>query len=143
MVGGVGIMNIMLANAHARIREIGIRKAMGATRCDIHLQFLAEAVIIALVGGGIGTLVGIAMPLSVRYFTDYSVPISGCAQSPSATNLKGIMLHGEVVHASEFGRALFVADATGDGLESGGYSLWAQAVAVNGTARDETQRLAA
>jgi putative ABC transport system permease protein len=50
---------------------------MGATRRDIHLQFLAEAVIISLTGGGIGTLVGIAMPLSVRYFTDYSVPISG------------------------------------------------------------------
>jgi putative ABC transport system permease protein len=77
LVGGVGIMNIMLANANSRIREIGIRKAMGATRRDIHLQFLAEAVAISLVGGGIGTLIGIAMPLSVRYFTDYSVPISG------------------------------------------------------------------
>jgi putative ABC transport system permease protein len=77
VVGGVGIMNIMLANTNSRIREIGIRKAMGATRRDIHLQFLAEAVIISLTGGGIGTLVGIAMPLSVRYFTDYSVPISG------------------------------------------------------------------
>jgi putative ABC transport system permease protein len=76
VVGGVGIMNIMLANTNSRIREIGIRKAMGATRRDIHLQFLAEAVIISLVGGGIGTLVGIAMPLSVRYFSDYSVPIS-------------------------------------------------------------------
>jgi putative ABC transport system permease protein len=75
-VGGVGIMNIMLANINARIREIGIRKAMGATRRDIRLQFLAEAVIISLVGGVIGMLVGIAMPLSVRYFTDYSVPIS-------------------------------------------------------------------
>jgi putative ABC transport system permease protein len=76
VVGGVGIMNIMLANTNARIREIGIRKAMGATRRDIRLQFLAEAFIISLVGGVIGTLVGIAMPLSVRYFTDYSVPIS-------------------------------------------------------------------
>jgi putative ABC transport system permease protein len=76
VVGGVGIMNIMLANTNARVREIGIRKAMGATRRDIRLQFLAEAVIISLAGGVIGTLVGIAMPLSVRYFTDYSVPIS-------------------------------------------------------------------
>jgi putative ABC transport system permease protein len=76
VVGDVRIMNIMLANTNARIREIGIRKAMGATRRDIRLQFLAEAVIISLVGGVIGTLVGIAMPLSVRYFTDYSVPIS-------------------------------------------------------------------
>lgn len=77
VVGGVGIMNIMLANTHARIREIGIRKAMGATRGDIHLQFLAEAVVISLVGGIIGTLLGIAIPLSVRYFTGFSVPISG------------------------------------------------------------------
>jgi putative ABC transport system permease protein len=76
VVGGVGIMNIMLANTNARIREIGIRKAMGATRRDIRLQFLAEAVVISLAGGVIGTLVGIAMPLSVRYFTDYSMPIS-------------------------------------------------------------------
>jgi len=76
VVGGVGIMNIMLANTNARIREIGIRKAMGATCRDIRLQFLAEAAIISLVGGAIGTLVGVAMPLSVRYFTDYSVPIS-------------------------------------------------------------------
>lgn len=76
VAGGVGIMNMMLANTNARIREIGIRKAMGATRGDIRLQFLAEAVIISLVGGVIGALVGIAMPLSVRYFTDYSVPIS-------------------------------------------------------------------
>ena len=42
--------------------------------------------------------------------------LRGRAQNPSATNLKGIMLHGQVVHASEFGRALFVANAVGDGL---------------------------
>ena len=50
-VGGVGIMNIMLANVRARVREIGIRKALGATRREIKLQFLAEAVIISLTGG--------------------------------------------------------------------------------------------
>jgi putative ABC transport system permease protein len=50
-VGGVGIMNIMLANVRARIREIGIRKALGATYREIKLQFLAEAVIISLTGG--------------------------------------------------------------------------------------------
>ena len=57
-VGGVGIMNIMLANVRARIREIGIRKAMGATYREIKLQFLAEAVIISLSGGLVGILVG-------------------------------------------------------------------------------------
>jgi putative ABC transport system permease protein len=75
-VGGVGIMNIMLANVRARIREIGIRKALGATYREIKLQFLAEAVIISLAGGLVGTLVGLAVPLSVRFFSDYSLPIN-------------------------------------------------------------------
>jgi putative ABC transport system permease protein len=75
-VGGVGIMNIMLANVRARIREIGIRKALGATRREIKLQFLAEAVMISLAGGMIGVVVGLALPLSIRFFTDYNLPIS-------------------------------------------------------------------
>ncbi|MFP5210780.1 MAG: ABC transporter permease [Acidobacteriota bacterium] len=75
-VGGVGIMNIMLANVRSRIREIGIRKALGATYREIKLQFLAEAVIISLSGGTVGTLVGLAVPLSIHFFTDYALPIS-------------------------------------------------------------------
>jgi predicted lysophospholipase L1 biosynthesis ABC-type transport system permease subunit len=62
-VGGVGIMNIMLANVRSRIREIGIRKALGATNREIKLQFLAEAVIISLTGGSRGHIVGLAVPL--------------------------------------------------------------------------------
>jgi putative ABC transport system permease protein len=75
-VGGVGIMNIMLANVRSRIREIGIRKALGATYREIKLQFLAEALIISLTGGIVGTIVGLAVPLSIRLFTDYKLPIS-------------------------------------------------------------------
>jgi putative ABC transport system permease protein len=75
-VGGVGIMNIMLANVRARIREIGIRKALGATYREIKLQFLAEAVIISLTGGFVGVIVGLMMPLSIRLFTDYALPVS-------------------------------------------------------------------
>ena len=75
-VGGVGIMNIMLANVRSRIREIGIRKALGATYREIKLQFLAEAVIISLAGGLVGCIVGLAVPISVRVFTDYPLPIS-------------------------------------------------------------------
>ena len=75
-VGGVGIMNIMLANVRARIREIGIRKAMGATSREIKLQFLSEAVIISLTGGIVGILVGLTVPLSIRLFTNYDLPIS-------------------------------------------------------------------
>jgi putative ABC transport system permease protein len=75
-VGGVGIMNIMLANVRSRIREIGIRKALGATYREIKLQFLAEAVIISLAGGLVGCCVGLAVPLSIRLFSDYMLPIS-------------------------------------------------------------------
>ena len=74
-VGGVGIMNIMLANVRARIREIGIRKALGATSREIRLQFLTEAVMISLAGGIAGTLIGLMLPLSIRLFTDYSIPV--------------------------------------------------------------------
>jgi putative ABC transport system permease protein len=75
-VGGVGIMNIMLATVRSRIREIGIRKALGATSREIRLQFLTEATLISLAGGIVGTLVGLSLPLSVRFFTDFPLPIS-------------------------------------------------------------------
>ena len=76
VVGGVGIMNIMLATVTARTREIGIRKAVGATAAEIRLQFLAEAVLISLVGGVIGVAVGVSLPLSLRIFTSLDIPIS-------------------------------------------------------------------
>ncbi len=75
-VGGVGIMNIMLANVRSRIREIGIRKALGATYREIKLQFLTEAVLISLTGGIVGSLVGLAIPFSIRIFSGYDFPIS-------------------------------------------------------------------
>ncbi len=75
-VGGVGIMNIMLATVRSRIREIGIRKALGATYREIQLQFLAEAVIISLAGGVVGVVVGLAVPLSIRLFANIALPIS-------------------------------------------------------------------
>jgi putative ABC transport system permease protein len=74
-VGGVGIMNIMLATVRSRIREIGIRKALGATAREIKLQFLIEAVFISLSGGIVGSVIGLALPISVRVFTDYPLPI--------------------------------------------------------------------
>ncbi len=77
VVSGVGIMNIMLATVQSRTREIGIRKAIGATRGAIRLQFLSEAVLISLAGGIVGTLIGLALPFSVRFFTNYRIPISG------------------------------------------------------------------
>ena len=77
LVSGVGIMNIMLATVTARTHEIGIRKAVGATRRDIQYQFLAEAVFISVCGGLVGTLFGLAVPFSVRFFTSFRIPISG------------------------------------------------------------------
>jgi putative ABC transport system permease protein len=76
VVSGVGIMNSMLANVQSRIKEIGIRKALGATSREIRLQFLTESVFLSLSGGLIGTLIGIMLPLSVGFFTSFSIPFS-------------------------------------------------------------------
>jgi putative ABC transport system permease protein len=77
LVSGIGIMNIMLATVSARIREIGIRKAIGATNREIRFQFLSEAILISLIGGVLGIIIGLAIPFSIRYFTAYRIPISG------------------------------------------------------------------
>jgi putative ABC transport system permease protein len=77
LVSGIGIMNIMLATVTSRIREIGIRKAIGATNRAIRFQFMAEAVLISLSGGIVGIVAGLALPFSVRLLTDYHFPISG------------------------------------------------------------------
>lgn len=77
LVSGIGIMNIMLATVSSRIREIGIRKAIGATGREIRFQFLSEAILISLIGGFVGIIIGLALPFSVRFFTEYRIPISG------------------------------------------------------------------
>jgi putative ABC transport system permease protein len=93
VVSGVGIMNSMLANVQSRIKEIGIRKALGATSREIRLQFLTEAVFLSLSGGIIGTLVGLAIPMSVSFLTPFKIPISSWSAviSLSTSVLVGVL----------------------------------------------------
>ncbi len=76
LVGGIGIMNIMLANVSERTREIGIRRAIGATKGDILAQFLVETVLICLAGGVIGILLGFGIATAITLFAMWETGFS-------------------------------------------------------------------
>lgn len=76
LVGGIGIMNIMLASVLERTREIGIRRSLGATRKDILSQFLSEAVLLSLIGGMVGILLGYFLSYAVTFFSNWQTSVS-------------------------------------------------------------------
>jgi putative ABC transport system permease protein len=77
LVGGIGIMNIMLATVLERTREIGVRRAIGARQADIIRQFLTEAILISIVGGLIGIAFGVILSNVIAYYAGYSTVVTG------------------------------------------------------------------
>ncbi|MEO0040312.1 MAG: hypothetical protein RIS38_1260 [Verrucomicrobiota bacterium] len=78
-VGGIGIMNVMLASINERIREIGVRKALGARGSDLFLQFLAEAAVVSVVGGLLGLLVSVGIVSLMNYILTAALPTGAVA----------------------------------------------------------------
>jgi putative ABC transport system permease protein len=79
LVGGIGIMNIMLASILERTREIGVRRAVGARRRDIWKQFLVEALTLSFLGGISGILFGFGVSRAVALYADWSTVVTGAS----------------------------------------------------------------
>ena len=79
LVGGIGIMNIMLVSVTERTREIGVRKALGATQANILLQFLIEAVVLCVMGGVVGVLLGGGAAMLLKSLFQWQTSVDGLA----------------------------------------------------------------
>jgi ABC-type antimicrobial peptide transport system permease subunit len=89
-VGGIGIMNVMLASINERIREIGVRKAVGARGSDLFLQFLAEAAVVSVVGGLLGLLVSTGIVGVMNYILTQALPTGAVATLDWAIMAQGL-----------------------------------------------------
>lgn len=90
IVGGIGIMNIMYATVTERIKEIGIRRAIGATKRDILLQFLTESVLLSLFGGILGLLLSVIIVLIVRFFFPVALNLVAVVVAFGVSSLIGV-----------------------------------------------------
>ena len=77
LVGGIGIMNIMMANIYERMKEIGTRRALGATSRDILTQFLVESVTLTASGGILGAILGVLLAALVSVYADMPTHVTG------------------------------------------------------------------
>jgi putative ABC transport system permease protein len=92
MVGGVGVVAIMMISVTERTREIGLRKALGATRAEIMFQFLVEAATLTLVGGAAGLILGSLITLAVNRFTPIpaAIPVWSIVAALLASIVTGV-----------------------------------------------------
>jgi putative ABC transport system permease protein len=85
LVGGIGVMNIMLVSVTERTREIGLRKALGATQRDILIQFIVEAMLLCIIGGLIGVILGSLIYFSIASYQEWPIAMSLSAILGSVT----------------------------------------------------------